>query len=309
MIITNAVLNALRTSLSKTFDDTYKTMREQTFYRQVCFEAPASGRSNTYGWLGSFPQMREWIGDRVVKDLKEHSYAITDKLWEDTISVQRVDIEDDNLGMYTGLTQGLAEEAAYHPDKLVGALLPGGLSTLCYDGQNFFDTDHPVYPNHDGTGVAATVSNVSIPGVNPGPAWYLLDCRKTLKPFIFQPRMRPQFDALTNPNASDTVFMKDLYVYGARARHNVGYGFWQMAYMSRQPLNEANFRAARAAMRAFNGDGGRELGIRPSHIVIDGSLQSAAEDLFMATHLANGASNTLYKAVEIIDTDYLAAAA
>lgn len=309
MIVTDTALNNLRTSLKKTFDDAYKDMREETFYRTVCFEAPSTGASNTYGWLGSFPQMREWIGDRVLRSLKEHSYEIRNKLWESTIDVLRTDIEDDNLGMYTGLTQGLGEEAAVHPDRLVGGLLPAGLTALCYDGQSFFDTDHPVYAEADGTGAVTTVSNVDIPGTNPGPAWYLLDNRRTLKPFIFQPRQRPQFDALTDPKSSDTVFMKDKFVYGARARHNVGYGFWQMAYMSRQPLTAANFVKARAAMRAFVGDGGRKLGIRPSHIVISGELQADAEALFKSTHLANGQSNTLYKAVEIIDTDWLEEAA
>ena len=38
----------------------------------------------------------------------------------------------------------------------------------CYDGQNFFDTDHPVGEQ----GSQETVSNVQ---TGAGPAWYLLD--------------------------------------------------------------------------------------------------------------------------------------
>ena len=47
------------------------------------------------------------------------------------------------------------------PDELVFGLLKTGGSTLCYDGQFFFDTDHPVFPNVDGTGTAVLVSNVA----------------------------------------------------------------------------------------------------------------------------------------------------
>lgn len=301
MIITHAALNALRTALKKSFDDTYKQMRAASFYTTVATVVPSTTASNTYGWLGSFPKMREWVGDRVLNNLKEHGYTISNKLWEDTIDVRRVDIEDDNLGMYTPLVQGLATEAATHPDQLIAALIQAGHSTLCYDGQFFFDTDHPVYPNHDGTGVAATVSNIQ---AGTEPAWYLLDCARPLKPFIFQERQKPQFDTHDNPNASETVFMKDKYLYGARARHNVGLGFWQMSYKSTAALTAANFKSARAAMRAFQGDGGRKLGIRPTHIMISGELQGAAEELFNASTIG-GTSNTLYKAVQIIDTDWL----
>jgi len=308
MIITDAVLDALRTSLRKDFDTAYKAMREETFFRTVCFEASSTGRSNTYGWLGSFPQMREWVGDRVLKNLSEHSYQLVNQKWENSIQVSRDDIEDDNLGMYPGMAQALAEEAATHPDKLVGSLLPEGLTSLCYDGQNFFDTDHPVNAEHDGSGAVTTVSNVDIPGAGAGPAWYLLDNSRTLKPFIFQSRQSPVLESMTNANNSESVFMTDMFAYGARARHTVGYGFWQMAYMSQQPLTAENFRNARRAMRAFQGDGGRKLGIRPTHIVINGDLQSAAETLFMSREL-NGSSNTLYDAVKIIDTDWLEEAA
>jgi phage major head subunit gpT-like protein len=36
----------------------------------------------------------------------------------------------------------MGNAAALHPDDLVFGLLPKGFSTLCYDGQYFFDADH-----------------------------------------------------------------------------------------------------------------------------------------------------------------------
>jgi len=45
----------------------------------------------------------------------------------------------------------MGESAATLADDLVWGLLPKGKTTLCYDGQNFFDSDHPVFANNDGT--------------------------------------------------------------------------------------------------------------------------------------------------------------
>ena len=52
----------------------------------------------------------------------------------------------------------MGRASAVHPDELVFALLKNAHATLCYDGQNFFDNDHPVYEKVDGTGQSTTVS-------------------------------------------------------------------------------------------------------------------------------------------------------
>ena len=305
MIITASVIDDIRTAFRREFDEAYRTMRAMSFYSSVAYTASSGGASNTYGWLGAFPQMREWVGDRVVKNLKEAGYVIPNRLWEDTVGLNRTDIEDDNLGMYTGLIQALAQECATHPDVLIAQLMREGEARLCFDGQNFFDTDHPVYAAHDGTGAVATVSNYDDGGGAPGPAWYLLDCSRVLRPFIFQERMAAELEEKSDPRTSDVVFMKDQYLYGARARHAVGYGFWQMAYKSRAPLTEASFKAARLGMRSTARDGGTPMGIKPTHLVVGPSLQAAAEDLILRDLIGSGNKNPLYKSVEVLDIDWI----
>ncbi|MGR3435265.1 MAG: Mu-like prophage major head subunit gpT family protein [Shimia sp.] len=305
MMITNAVLTALRTTLRTTFAESYKAMRAESFYGKVAMTVPSSSKSNTYGWLGEFPGLREWIGDRVVRDIKEDAYQIPNRLFESTVGVARTDIDDDELGIYTPMVQGIAEAAARHPDELMGELIMNGTSQPCYDGQNFFDTDHPIYPNHDGTGAATTVSNYDDGGGAPGPMWVIIDGSKTFRPFIFQERDKPEFDALENAKDSSEVFMKDKYLYGARARHNVGYGFWQLAHASKAELTAEAFVAARTAMRTLTADGGRPLGIKPTMILVPPTLQAQAEKLFKAMTGDAGASNTLYDAVEIHVVDWL----
>ncbi len=292
-IITPALLLSLRTGLQATFQQSLTSTPAQ--WSRVATLIPSTTAGNTYPWLGQFPKLREWVGDRVVKDMKAHAYYLENKLYEGTVSVRRVDIEDDTLGTYTPLVQEQGQAAAKHPDELVYGMLALGHSTLCYDGQNFFDTDHPVYPNVDGTGTATTVSNVQ---AGTDPAWYLLDTSRPLKPIIYQERIKPSLQALLDENNED-VFKRDLYHFGVRARGAAGFGFWQMAFKSSAELTKANFDAARSAMESINVDGGRPMGISPTVMVVPPTLRSAAESLLLAQQAANGASNTNYKAVDL----------
>ena len=60
--------------------------------------------------------------------------------------------------------------------------------------------------------------------------WFLICTRRVVKPVIFQSRIPVEFAALEAN--SENGFMRDQYVYGVRARYNVGFGLWQMAYGS-----------------------------------------------------------------------------
>lgn len=298
-IITPALLTSLRTGMSTIFQASLRDT--PTHWAKIATLVPSSTSSNTYGWLGQFPKLREWVGSRVVKDMAASGYSLTNKLYEGTVGVARTDIEDDNIGIYTPMMQEVGRATATHPDELVFALLAAGHSTLCYDGQNFFDTDHPVYPNVDGTGTAATMSNVQS---GTDPAWYLLDTSRPLKPLIFQERTKPEIEAMTATN-DESVFTTDTYRYGVRYRCNAGLGFWQMAYKSKAALTKANFDAARAAMELFKADGGRPLGISPTLLVVPPELRAAAQDLILAQQSANGATNTNYKAVDLLVSPWL----
>lgn len=298
-IITPALITSLRAGYSKSFQDALAST--PTDWARIATRVPSSNTSNTYGWLGQFPKLREWVGDRVAKDMAASGYQIANKLYEGTVAVRRVDIEDDNVGIYTPLFSEMGRAAAAHPDELVFGLLAAGESTLCYDGQNFFDTDHPVYPNVDGTGAATLVSNLQ---AGTDPAWYLLDCSRALKPLIFQERTTPELEAMTASN-DEQVFTADTYRYGIRYRCNAGFGFWQLALKSKAPLNAANFNAGMAAMMSVQADGGRPMGVKPTHLVVPPALRAAALALIEAQTINGGESNPNYKAVEVIVSPWL----
>lgn len=270
-------------------------------YQSLVTVVPSSTSAEEYGWLGAFPNMREWLGDRVVNGMATHGYTIRNRSFEMTVGVPRPAIEDDQYGIYSPMMTEMGRAAAAHPDQLVFGLLKNGASTLCYDGQNFFDTDHPVLAADGSTVTQSNWDNNS----GSGTAWYLLDTSRALKPIIFQDRKRPNFVAKTG-ETDDNVFDRNEYVYGVDSRCNVGFGFWQLAYGSRKTLDETNLIAAYTAMTERLGDHGRPLGIRPTKLVVPPSLEFAARKLVNATTLANGADNVLKGLVDVEVSAWLA---
>lgn len=248
-------------------------------WAEVATRVPSNARTEKYSWLGAWPKIREWIGDRVVNELSGHEYSITNKRFEGTVEVDGDDMRDDQLGIYGPMFEEQGRATAAFPDELVFGLLAAGATQKCYDGQYFFDTDHPVA---DGV--------VSNHGGGAGPAWFLLDTSRALKPLIFQDREAFDFVALDNPN-DPNVFWKNKFVYGTTGRCNAGFGFWQMAYMSKQDLDADGYKAARAAMGAFKDDAGRPLGVRGTILVHGPSLEDAARQVLLAETNAGGGKN------------------
>jgi phage major head subunit gpT-like protein len=292
MLINGQVLAGLYRSFNAIFKNAFT--QAETYWDKVATRVPSTTKANDYAWIGKFPRLREWVGERNVQKLAAHSYSIKNKSFESTVAVDRDDIEDDQLGIYNPMIQEMGQSAKEHPDFLIFDLLKKGFETQCYDGQYFFDADHPVGEE--------SVSNF---GGGAGKAWFLLDTTRALKPLIFQERKKPEFVSLTK--VTDTnVFMNKEYVYGVDYRGNVGYGFWQMAYGSKQDLTAENYQAARAAMMEFKDEEGSPLNVKPNLLVVPPSLEGAAKEILEAERNAQGATNPWRNTAEILVVPYLA---
>jgi phage major head subunit gpT-like protein len=297
MIINSANLRMLTTGYRANFQTGLSGVAPM--WNRVASLVTSTTSEELYPWLSQIPGMRKWIGERQVNNVKADAYRLINESWEDTVEVERPKIEDDRYGIYAPLMTMLGDAAARQPDELVFRTVGQGFSTNCFDGQFFFDTDHPVI---DAAGVVQSVSNVQTGG---GPAWYLLDTSKALKPFIFQERQKPRFSALDNPD-DQAVFSRNVFQYGADSRNTAGFGFWQTAFGSRATLNAANFEAAYFAMKAFKKDGGEPLAITPNVLLVGTSNQSAAETIVKKMNLAGGESNLNYNRVELMVAPWLA---
>jgi phage major head subunit gpT-like protein len=106
-------------------------LEKEPFHQKLATRIQSNTGSNTYGWLGDFPSLREWVGDRVIWDVKESAYTIANKKYESTLGVDCVHIEDDNLGVYRTRAQAEANAVIRFFETNIASLLKDGFTNLC----------------------------------------------------------------------------------------------------------------------------------------------------------------------------------
>ena len=289
------ILHALTTSLSAAFTKGLAGVTPQ--YLRIATEVPSSSASNTYGWLSDLPEIKEWIGERQLAVLSQQGYTVTNRTWESSIRVKRETIEDDQLGQFSIIASGFGRKIGVFPDTLAFKLLSGGFSSLCFDGQYFFDTDHPM--------AGGTYSNiVGDIATDTGEPWFLIDESQVLKPILFQNRRPFKFvslDDLDNPH----TLLNNEFIYGVDGRCNVGFGFWQTAVGSRAPLTTANYEKAVDLLLGMVRDDGEPLGINPTTLVVGRKNRAAAKKIIDAMLVDGGDSNIYYKDVDIVNSPFI----
>lgn len=295
LVVNAANLRTIYTAFNSAFKNALTTAKPM--WDQIATLVPSTTGTEEYGWLGMSTKYREWLGERVYQNLKAHGYSIKNKTFESTVAVPREAIDDDSYGIYSPLMAQMGQDAALHPDSLVFSAMLAGFSTPCFDGQYFFDTDHPVGQQ----GAEVSVSNF---GGGAGAAWFLLDTTKIIKPMIFQKRRDYNFVAKTKLD-DDNVFDRNEYVFGSDARVNVGYGLWQMAYASKQTVDITNYTAAYTAMAAYKADNGNPLMVKPNIFLVGPSNWKAALECVAVERLANGADNPMRNTTSVVMCPWL----
>lgn len=98
--------------------------------------------SETYPFLGQSPGMREWIGGRQAKGLGGNALTIANRHYESTLEIAVRDARRDKTPQIEARVADFADRSLTHWASLLSTLIAAGESTVCYDGQFFFDTDH-----------------------------------------------------------------------------------------------------------------------------------------------------------------------
>ncbi|HQU16630.1 MAG TPA: Mu-like prophage major head subunit gpT family protein [Gammaproteobacteria bacterium] len=283
MEITFPALQSINDNVSMLFND--QLWAVGTRYDRFSLTATSTGAAEVYPRLNMLPGLREWLGDRVVNSLSQTTFTITNRLFEETIAVARTDIEDDRLNLLAPIAGELGANAGRLPDILSAGLLKVGHQTIIYDGQNFFDTAHPDYTS---TGAPTTSPNFAAGASTP---WFLFDVSRNLKPLIFQ-RRRP-FQIIPKFSMTDQqVFWNKEFEWGVDGRCNVGFGIWQLAYMSQMPLTVENLQAARTQMASYRRPDGSPMGVRGTLLVVPSSLYPQAKALAENEMIPNTYSNS-----------------
>ncbi len=211
-----STLIAAQKTFRAVFMDSFVTATAKWTSRAA--EIPMTTRTQDINWLGRAPALREWVDTKASEQLRGFDYSLKTKDWESTIEVDRNDIEDDLLGLYRPAIQMLGMRAKQFPDRRLSQIRVA--NGLCYDGQNFYDTDHAegesgVQSNLlTGTGTTSTQIRADYFA-----ALAVLEKFKDDKaePFIeggidnlqliatIPPALRAQFEDLNNPGPGSTI--------------------------------------------------------------------------------------------------------
>lgn len=142
MQLTPSLLQAFFTALDVQYQRGYQ--RRRTYWQEYAWLSPSSTENKTYSWLAELAGMREWIGEKQAKNISARAFQIVNKDFENTLTLDRNKIEDDQAGIYSQYALLQGDVVARWPDDLVTAMLIAGTTTLGYDGSFYFSNNHPV---------------------------------------------------------------------------------------------------------------------------------------------------------------------
>jgi phage major head subunit gpT-like protein len=166
--ITPGNLSALYTKYNQIFQNAF--LKQEILWNKIASLVNSDSESETHVWMDRIPQLRKWIGDRVVQNAILRDYVLTNIPFELTMGLDRFKVEDNKLNAFDPTVRMMAEQAKKWPDTQFfdstnGILATGATASAVatgYDGQPFFSTAHPV--NMDDP-ASATQSNYSSSGL------------------------------------------------------------------------------------------------------------------------------------------------
>jgi phage major head subunit gpT-like protein len=141
-VVRSDILALTLAGLKTDFEAAYNHAQTMAEWNRVATELPTTLPVQDYGWLGRGVVIEEFKDKARAQDVNQFTYELTDKTYKGSMKIQRRALEDDQYGILVNRTKNLAQEAVRHWNKLAYTGLALGFTTLCYDGQFFFDTDH-----------------------------------------------------------------------------------------------------------------------------------------------------------------------
>lgn len=130
--------------LKADFFQRYNDVVKHTYFEQLSTRIKSNTKKETYAFLGSVPPMREWGDGRLARGMSTESYDITNLKYENTLEIDRDEIDDDQTGQIRIRVSELADRAATHKDSLIAQLLINGATAgfNSYDGVSYFNAAH-----------------------------------------------------------------------------------------------------------------------------------------------------------------------
>jgi phage major head subunit gpT-like protein len=140
MLITPASLKALQVTLDLRFKQAYAAA--QPISPRIASTIQSGARANVYPLHAKVAKLRPWNGERKINNAKAYKYQLDNESFELTIEVDRDDMEDDSIGVYSGLVDEMGMSARMWPDDLVFSTILEGENVNAYDDVPFFSNSH-----------------------------------------------------------------------------------------------------------------------------------------------------------------------
>lgn len=152
MVINASNLDAIFISFSKQFADAYMT-EAQPLVDAVGSRIASNTRDQRYPIVQSISgAMRQWggtgsiSGERVINNIVNDGLVVTNLKWENSLAIERTDLEDDQYGIYSSmLIPNLARHAKLLPELQVANIF--NTNPVGYDGVSLFNAAHPIDPS------------------------------------------------------------------------------------------------------------------------------------------------------------------
>lgn len=150
MIISPQVVQDLQAQFNMDFQEAFG--KRKNLWMEKAYRANSTSYKTVFHWLAEQPEMRKWVGARVYNNLISRAYELKNEDWEYTFTVDKNDVFYDNLGAYEDRGRVAGDVGGRWYDKVVTDAQIAGNTTVCWDGQFFYDTDHPVVFDDAGAG-------------------------------------------------------------------------------------------------------------------------------------------------------------
>lgn len=131
----------------------------------IANEVTANNGSRIYGWLGSIPGVKEWLGTKTYKQLKEYNYVVRNSEWYNALTMRKKELRRNGLVDVPMMLDGMTKEHSDHKLEMILGALTAGTANTAYDNVAFFSNATGVRVNDNllaGTGVTAALIKADI---------------------------------------------------------------------------------------------------------------------------------------------------
>lgn len=161
MNITAANLDALFKTYQTKFAEAQKNAQQRVTPNDlqpedIAISFIAGGSATQHSWLNQLKGIHEWVGQRVIEQLKLGKLTVVNRDFENTVTVSRNEIEDDQYGVYAPLIGMMGADAENLWKKLALEALLGNGDWA--DGNKFFCSGR-VLKEAEGDSAAVTITN------------------------------------------------------------------------------------------------------------------------------------------------------